>query len=314
MRISAVICTYNRYDLLGDAIFSLARQLYPKDAYEIIVIDNSPDAQKSKVERAKYIAVPGLIWHYEEKAGLSNARNVATAMARGDIIGFIDDDAIAAPGWCRAYDEAFAAFDPTVGIVGGKVSPKFLGERPEWLSDKLLGHLSMVNLGDNRRLITGNEWVVGANVAYRTEVLRASGGFSTNLGRVGNAGLLSSEETDIANRLEAVGYKTGYEPGAAVLHVVDDSRTDQSWFARRFAWQAVSAVLSNQIGDSAQVELAGKAVLKYFAALHPADRHIGALLSEKGTSGELDWQLGTIYNLVLLLLCGERPLKSERTT
>jgi len=311
MRISAVICTYNRYDLLGDAIFSLAAQDYPKSEYEILVIDNSPDAQRSRIERAKYASLPGVIWHYEDKAGLSNARNVATAMAKGDIIVFIDDDAIAAPGWCRAYDEAFRFFDESVGIIGGKVSPKFLGTRPDWLSEKLLGHLSMVNLGNTRRLITANEWVVGANVAYRANVLRSAGGFSTNLGRVGSAGLLSSEETDIANRLAAAGYKTGYDPDAAVLHVVDESRTNQAWFARRFAWQAVSAVLSNQVGDKAQVELAERAIMKYFAALHPADRHIGALLSQKDTAGELDWQLGTIYNLVLLLLCGERPQKPD---
>jgi GT2 family glycosyltransferase len=178
----------------------------------------------------------------------------------------------------------------------------FRSPRPDWLSDKRLSQLSMVDLGPERRALRPGEWVVGANIAYRTAALRAIGGFSTSLGRIGSAGLLSAEETDVAARLTALGYQIAYDPAAMVEHLVDASRTTQAWFARRTAWQAVSALLSGETGTPAEVASAAAEISKYFAALHPADRHVGALLADQPDAGDFDWQLGTIYNLLVVLL------------
>ena len=301
-RLTAVICTYDRYDVLPDAIRAVVVQV-PPGGMELLVIDNSPDPARSFAEAAR-LDLPQVRWVHEPKPGLSNARNVGLAQARGAVIAYLDDDTIAAPDWAAAMLAAFDAFGPDVAAVGGKVSPLFRAERPAWLSDKLMAHLSMVDLGDQRRALRPGEWVVGANIAYRTQALRDIGGFSTTLGRIGASGLLSAEETDVANRLKAKGFSIGYDPHAAVQHLVDASRTTQAWFARRTAWQAVSAVLS---GDAS---LDGAAALQnirhYFAALHPADRTALALLKDQDSPGALDWQLGTIYDLLILLLAKGR--------
>jgi glucosyl-dolichyl phosphate glucuronosyltransferase len=301
-RLSAVICTYDRYDVLPDTIRAVAGQT-PPGGMELLVIDNSPDAGRSAAEAAR-LNLPGVIWLHEAKPGLSNARNVGLSRARGEVIAYLDDDAIAAPDWAPALLEAFDAFSPEIAVVGGKVVPLFRSERPAWLSDKLMAQLSMVDLGDQRRPLKPGEWVVGANIAYRTQALRDIGGFSTNLGRIGAAGLLSAEETDVANRLKAKGFFTGYDPHAWVQHLVDASRTTQSWFARRTAWQAVSAVLSGEATHDRTAALTD--IRHYFAALPPADRTALALLKDQDRPGDLDWQLGTIYNLVVLLMAEGR--------
>jgi glucosyl-dolichyl phosphate glucuronosyltransferase len=306
MRITAVICTYDRYDILPEAIRALAKQSMPASDYEILVIDNSPSAKRSAAEAKKIGKIRNLTWVHETKAGLSNARNVALARAQGEVIGFLDDDALAAPSWCEDICAAFDDLGEDTAVIGGRVTPLFRSERPAWLSDKLLAHLSMVDLGEDRRLLKPGEWVVGANIAYRTDLLRAVGGFSTNLGRIGNAGLLSAEETEVAAKLKAQGYAIGYDPGARAEHLVDASRTSQAWFARRLAWQAVSAVLAGDAGSAQDMDEASDQIRKYFAALHPADRHAGTLLVDQAEAGDLDWQLGTIYNLVVLLLSGGR--------
>lgn len=302
MRLSAVICTYDRYDILPEAIRALARQGLAAEEMEILVIDNSPDAKRSAAEARKQARVKNLTWVHETRPGLSNARNVAMAQAKGEIIAFVDDDAFAVEGWAAAMLESFATLGSEVAAIGGRVVPQFRTARPAWLSDRLMSYLSMVDLGEETRLLGEGEWVVGANLAYRSEALRATGGFSTNLGRIGNAGLLSAEETEVAAKLTAKGLKIGYAPKAQVAHLVDDSRTSQAWFARRVAWQAVSAVLSGEAGSDRDLTHAAEEIRRYFAALHPADRHVGALLSDQEKPGDLNWQLGTIYNLVVLLL------------
>jgi glucosyl-dolichyl phosphate glucuronosyltransferase len=307
-RLTAVVCTYDRYDVLADAIAALARQDLPADEVEILVIDNSPDAARSAEMARDYAAIANLTWQHEPRPGLSNARNVALSRAAGQIIAYVDDDAVPVPGWAGAVLAAFDALGPQTAILGGRVVPLFRQARPEWLSDKLLDFLSMVDLGEERRLIGPGEWVVGANIAYRSAVLRQVGGFSTNLGRIGNAGLLSSEETDVANKIKALGFDTGYDPTAQVSHLVDASRTTQAWFARRIAWQAVSAVLSGESGAQVQLDQAAEEIRKYFAVLHPADRHAGALLVDQSDPSALNWQLGTIYNLLVVLLAGGRAV------
>ncbi len=306
MRLSVVICTYDRYDLLPEALQALVGQSVPPEEFEILVIDNSPDAERSAAEASKHAKIANLSWHHVDRPGLSNARNVGFAAAKGEIVAFLDDDAIAVPGWAAAMLAAFDALGPEVAAVGGKVTPLFRVPRPDWLSDKHLSHLSMVDLGEERRPIAAGEWVVGANLAYRRELLAGTGGFSTNLGRLGSVGLLSAEETEVANKLYSQGHVIAYDPQARVDHIVDASRTTQAWFARRIAWQAVSALLAGETGSAEDIAHAAIEIRRYFAALHPADRHVGALLAELETPGELDWQYGTIYNLILLLLAGGR--------
>ena len=119
--LSAVICTYNRYDLLSEAIESLLKQDVPADLFEIIVVDNSPDQAGATRFGERYSGRSNLTYLVEPKPGLSNARNKGTAAALGRIVAFIDDDARASPSWAKELLHAHAVFGGRAGIVGGPI-------------------------------------------------------------------------------------------------------------------------------------------------------------------------------------------------
>jgi glucosyl-dolichyl phosphate glucuronosyltransferase len=109
--LSAVICTYNRYDLLPEAIESLVKQDVPADLFEIIVVDNSPDQAGAARFGQRYSGLSNLAYLVEPKPGLSNARNKGMAAALGRSVAFIDDDARASPSWVNDLLHAHAAFN-----------------------------------------------------------------------------------------------------------------------------------------------------------------------------------------------------------
>jgi len=303
--ITAAICTFQRYDLLSEAINSLARQSLGRNDYRIIVVDNSPDGERSLSQARRYRKIRNLTWLHEPIPGLSHARNVAIANTETPVISFLDDDAVACDGWLAAKLRAFDALGPDVHVVGGRVRPRFGAARPPWVTDKMLAYLSVLDLGEQTRLLHPGEWVVGANISYRTGKLRAAGGFSTALGRVGaGASLMSNDETELASRLAAAGGLTGYSPDAEVEHYVPSNRLTQEWFRRRMAWQAVSDYVSapermRDAAPDAWLRMKG-----FLAACPPADRSVRALALAQADPGMFSYQMSAVYEAVIALLSG----------
>jgi GT2 family glycosyltransferase len=303
--ITAAICTYRRYDLLGDAIASLLRQSMPPDQYRIVVVDNSPDADFSLASAGRWSGAPNLLWRHEKTAGLSNARNVATAAADTPVIAFLDDDALACPGWLEALLEAFERLGPQAHIIGGLVRPRFAVPRPAWLDDRMQAYLSVCDLGGETRFLRPGEWVVGANISYRADRLREAGGFSTALGRVGGgAALMSNDETELADRIRANGGLTGYAPRAEVEHFVPAERLTQEWFRRRIAWQAVSDFVHAPQHMQAAAGDAWQRLKGYLASCPPADRTLRALATPQADPGRFAYQMSAVYETIVALLSG----------
>jgi len=243
-RISVIVCTYDRYQLLDRAIESVLDQTLPAQDYEIIVVDNSPDQAAAAVHGERHAAHSRLRYRLEPVPGLSNARNVGLEMARGGIAAFLDDDARATRAWLEALLAAYAAF-PEAGAVGGRVLPVWAEPRPVWLHDDLLDSLSVVDWGGPTRVLREGEWLAGTNISYRRQALIEAGGFSRALGRQGSDRvLLSNEENEAIARLKARGSCAVYAPKACVEHRIDPARLTQSWLRRRMAWQAVSDCIS----------------------------------------------------------------------
>ncbi len=243
--LSAVICTYNRYDLLPEAIESLVEQDVPAGLLEIIVVDNSPDQAGAARFGQRYSGVPNLTYLVEPKLGLSNARNIGAAAALGRIVAFIDDDARACRSWAKELLHAHAAFDGRAGIVGGPIVPRWTNEKPAWMGKPLLGYLSLVNLGHELRELSAGEWLAGYNISFDRASLISAGGFSARLGRIGSGStLLSNDDMEASERVRAMGKLAIYAPKAVVEHVIPPERLTQTWFRQRAAWQAVSDLLS----------------------------------------------------------------------
>src|SRR5260370_23078028 len=243
--LSAIICTYNRYDLLPEAIDSLVEQDVPAGLLEIIVVDNSPDQAGAAGVGQRYAGLSNLTYLVEPKPGLSNARNKGTAAALGRIVAFIDDDARACASWAKELLHAHAAFDGRAGIVGGPIVPCWADEKPAWIGKPLLGYLSVVDLGHELRELSAGEWLAGCNISFDRASLIATGGFSTRLGRMGSGATpLSDEEKGGSERGRAMGKLAVNATQGVVQPVNPPERLTQSWFRRRAAWQAVPDLLT----------------------------------------------------------------------
>jgi len=312
-KISAVICTYNRYDVLEKAIESLRHQTLPEEAFEILVIDNSPDFERSAREGDRYAEVKNLRYVVEKTPGLSNARNVATALAESEFVAFLDDDAVASPEWLEKILEAFGTFGDDVDVVGGRIDPIWEKPRPPWLGDELLGHVSVVNWGGACRIADETEWFAGANITFRVSALEEHGGFAVGLGRKGSgAVLLSNEESDLMARIRAAGKKTVYQPEARVDHLVEAKRLERGWFRRRASWQAVSDFLMKPDEQAKYLGSDWDQLIGYINSMQPRERNIRALQLPTDDPAVFRRQLGAIYTLTRLSLGGFGGLEESR--
>ncbi len=241
--LSIVVCTRDRYPFLRKAIASIEGQTLDAERFELIVVDNSAD-RAAQVEFMDGLVVDCRCdYAIEERPGLSRARNIGTALSNGDIVAFLDDDAIASPRWAETILDRFAA-RPTIGVLGGPVEPIWLAARPSWMPPWLDAFLSVLDHGPEPRPLGAREWLVGANLAVRKSVLLAAGGFSESLGRLGPT-LLSNEDLALTRRIVDTGLEAFYDPRMRVSHHIHPERLTQPWLRRRIAWQAVSDIMAS---------------------------------------------------------------------
>jgi glycosyltransferase involved in cell wall biosynthesis/GT2 family glycosyltransferase len=245
-----LICAYtpDRLDVLSQAIESIRGQSLP--AHEIVLaIDHSPELLAEAKRRW-----PDLhLLENREEQGLSGARNSGVAACSGDVIAFLDDDAVAAPDWLERLGEAYR--DPSVLGAGGAVRPAWVDGKPGWFPPEFDWVVGCTHSGmPQQREAVRN--LVGANMSFRREALEEIGAFRHELGRVGTIPA-GCEETDLCIR---VGQRWPeaqilYDPAAAVDHFVPPSRGELSYFTSRCRGEGRSkAVLAGLVGSDSGLE------------------------------------------------------------
>lgn len=303
--ISAIICTYNRYDILPGSMRSLQAQSLDPKRYEILVVDNSTDRDARAEFWRDAAELPNLRVITEDTPGLSRARNIGMRSTTAPIVAYIDDDAVASPGWLESLLSTFEE-DPLVGIAGGPVEPIWPDAAPPWLHKWLQGFLTIVDLGNEPRVLREGEWLAGTNIAFRKASLAAAGGFNETLGRVQGT-LLSNEELAVADAIHEAGLVSYYVPEARVFHRVHADRISQSWMRRRAAWQTVSDLLAGapQQAEPARLwaDLGG-----YLMRLPPEQRSVRGLFVDTADPDLFQKQCAAIGALMHLLLnCADDP-------
>lgn len=229
VRLSVIIPTRNRADLLGKTLHSLVDQTYPQEKFEVIVVDNGSTDHTSDVCEQYGNKIAGLKRVFEPRPGLHYGRNTGMRTARGEVLLYGDDDIKAFPTWLEGVSEALE--DPSVGLAGGKILPEYEKEPPAWVDSiwqktpwgKALGHFSLLNFGDETRDIPA-DYVWGCNYAIRKRVLEEVGGFPPDsfpkeMRRYGGDG-----ETGTAREVRTRGYRITYQPKACIYHWVPASR------------------------------------------------------------------------------------------
>ena len=133
--ISVILCTYNRDKYIYNVLRSVAENDYPRDKYEIVLVNNnSTDNTESECQRfqADY---PDIMFLYcvETNQGLSSARNRGIQESHGDLLAYVDDDATVNEEYLRTY-AAFFNKTPEAVAAGGPILPVYETEEPSWMS------------------------------------------------------------------------------------------------------------------------------------------------------------------------------------
>lgn len=250
MKLSLCICTKNNYSILNSCLESLKNQTISKSDLEVIVLDNSTESDEDLIKCKKICNKQHYRYIFQETLGLSEARNACIDLAKHELIYFIDDDLILNK---NALLNCIAKFNriKNLGVLGGKVSPDFQGERkPEWLGQDQLHALSTIDFGSEDIILNHsqeNVWLVGANMCFRKSCLEKSLRFREDLGRkTSSKVLLSGEECDVIKAVQRK-HLVLYTPDCAGKHLINKDRLKQDWFLSRSAWQSVSDILNQEL-------------------------------------------------------------------
>ncbi|MFI8192964.1 glycosyltransferase family 2 protein [Streptomyces sp. NPDC085946] len=221
-RTTVVIATRERTDQLARALDSLLAQDHPR--FEIVVVDNAPVTggtrelvERKYGERVRYVCEP--------VPGLAVAHNAGLAAVRGEVVAFTDDDVVADPRWLTELTAPFAA-DPALGCATGLILPARLRTPAQVLLESHGGFAKgfvprtydPADPPPDEPLFpfTAGRFGSGANMAFRTEVLRGVGGFDPATG----AGTAARGGDDLYGfvRVLAEGHRLRYTPSALVWH------------------------------------------------------------------------------------------------
>lgn len=227
MRVSVVISTLNRAESLDKTIQSLRLQTY--DDVELVVVNGpSTDATEAVLDSLdlpfKRLRCP--------LANLSMSRNIGIRAAAGELLAFLDDDALPEPTW---LEEIVAAFDdPEIGGVGGLVfdnSGLTLQYAYSWAD-----RFGRAGASDDQPF---DDWsfpgswqypyLQGTNAVFRAEAMARIGLFDEEYEYF-------LDETDVCLRMVDAGYRLRQLPGAAVHHkflpseVRNEHRVVKYWF------------------------------------------------------------------------------------
>jgi glycosyltransferase involved in cell wall biosynthesis len=282
MKITVILCTYNRCETLAKALETISASILPSEVpWEVLVVDNNSRDQTREVVEKFCFRYPGRFQYiFEPQPGKSYALNTGIREARGSVLAFTDDDVVVEPTWLQNLSAALD--DGKWAGVGGRVLPEQTFSPPRW-----------VPLGDRYALAplaafapdldAGplNEAPFGANMAFQKRLFDKYGDFRTDLGpRPGSQ--IRSEDTEFGDRLLAAGELLFYEPSAIVYHSVPQHRVQKKYFLAWWFDKARADIRASGIPGDTKWFVAGIPLylfrrlaawtLRWLVATRPAER------------------------------------------
>ncbi len=221
--VSIVVPTYNRADMLEDALDSLVRQQTSgRLSYEIVVVDNaSSDATGEVVRRVAEASEVPVRYVYEETPGDAPARNRGIQEARGGWVAFFDDDQFAEADWVMKLHEA--ALQTGAPIVGGPVHLDLSEEQLEELSPICRETLREIRFYDEIHPYVGKQLPGCGNALVARTVFDAVGSFDVSMVNGGS-------DSDFFLKAQAAGHEMIYTPQAVIRHRVPEQRLSPEYF------------------------------------------------------------------------------------
>lgn len=250
MKLSVVICTWNRSALLDQTLAGMQQLKSPDPGdWELLVVNNrcTDDTDEVIARYADRLPVRRI---YEPQPGQCHARNAGIDHAVGDLVIWTDDDVLVNPDWLLGYAQAAQRW-PQAAYFGGPIRPWYEVEPPRWLTenlDLLKGMLVIRDLGAEESPLGIGDQPFGANMAFRRSVLQRWR-FDTRLGLVGDSAI-RGDETGLFQQLRAAGEMGVWIPSASVRHLIPASRMTRHYL-RQWAhgWGRTTVRMRQQSGN-----------------------------------------------------------------
>ncbi len=232
MRVSVIVCTYNRCQSLARALESMSASVMPTTTeWEVLVVDNnSNDGTREVAAHFCELNPAHFRYLFEANQGKSYALNTAIRESRGEILVFTDDDVTVEPRWLQNLTSVFE-HEKCAGSAG-RILPAQSFDRPPWLS--LEGRYNLIGAlcayfepGELPHDLKVAPY--GANMAFRREMFEKYGTFRLDLGPCFTS-RVSSEDTEFGRRLLAGGERLCYVPSATVYHEIRQDRLNKKFF------------------------------------------------------------------------------------
>lgn len=258
-RISVVICAFTQlrwHDILA-AVGSARRQT--RAACEVIVVvDHNPELQRRLAAEfgagdpcGSPLQPPVRVVANAGARGLSGGKNTGAALAAGEVIAFLDDDAVAEPDWLAYLADSYG--DERVAGVGGLTLPRWDAGRPAWFPpefDWVVGcnYAGMPRSGQPVRNL------LGGNASFRSEVFGLVDGFADGTGRSAARLPMGGEETEFCIRIgrRDPAARLLIDHRAVIWHRVPAARSTLRYFITRcFAEGLSKAQVSRAVGAAA---------------------------------------------------------------
>jgi glucosyl-dolichyl phosphate glucuronosyltransferase len=207
------------------AVESVSAQTVPAAAC-VVAVDHNADLAAAVEE------LPGVtvVQNLSEHRGASATRNAGAAEVATEVVAFLDDDETATATWLENLLPPLA--DPRVVGTGGRYVPRWEDHRPAWFPDELAWTVGGHHSGQpDHEARVRNVW--SGNMAVRTALFRAVGGFRSGFGKTGSTS--RPEDTDLCIRVART-VEDGhwvYVPTAEILHAVPADRSTFGFYVRR---------------------------------------------------------------------------------
>ena len=238
VKISVIVTTYNRANDVIECVDSILRQRYSD--FEVIVIDDGSKDDAARILKERFSTARNMVFlRNGEPRGAAYSRNVGVRNSSGEVAIFVDDDAVVGDGWLEKFSKIFE--DKKIGVVTGKVYPKFVDRPPpSWLIGYLWTYIGIDPPTRLKHLIPYRETVhdalyfevFGPNMAFRRSAIEKAGPFREDLGPKPYHPYFA-EEPELAERIRKAGYRVVFHPGPVVWHKVRSYKLRKAEVLRR---------------------------------------------------------------------------------
>ncbi len=255
VKVSVIVCTYSPAMLehFIECVKSLIDQSY-REKEIICIVDGSKEYYDLIREKCSELFKEDEIRLLlnEKNLGLLQSRNRGAKLSSGDVVAFIDDDAVADRKWIEELVKMYEEYDAIA--AGGKLEPLWIAKKPKWLPEEFYWMIGVTHLGFPKKIAEVRN-TFGSNLSFRKDIFLELGGFNLDMGGIKGKRMLQGGETELCERMrQRYGKGVMYNPNAVVYHKIFERRVRLSFLVKRAFWQGYSKAVMEEIAGNVDEE------------------------------------------------------------